>query len=216
VFGRKEDSREGPARRWLWEAAEALLPPRDVGDFNQALMELGALVCTPEKPDCPTCPLRQRCAAYQSGRPEDFPRRSAPAAPTPVSEVAVVIRRGGRVLLAQRPATATRWASMWEFPRGEVAEGETYEGSARRLARELTGLDVRLGPELATIRHGVTRFAITLVCFEADSEAGEARSAFYERLTWVEPAELAGFPVSSPQRRLAKLVAAEGRQRRLF
>ncbi|MFO0846436.1 MAG: FHA domain-containing protein [Gemmataceae bacterium] len=73
LFGRVEDPAGGEARRWLWRAAEAVLPPRDVGDFNQALMELGALVCTPERPSCEACPLRGRCAAFASGRPEDFP-----------------------------------------------------------------------------------------------------------------------------------------------
>jgi A/G-specific adenine glycosylase len=215
LFGREDDPRGGEARRWLWRAAEEVLPAREVGDFNQALMELGALVCTPEKPACEACPAQARCGAFASGRPEDYPRRAPPPTPTQVSEVAVVIRRRGQVLLAQRPANAARWASMWEFPHGEVTDGETHEQAAARLARELTGLGVRLGAELTTIRHGVTRFSITMVCFEAEAEAGGFASTFYERGVWSEPGRLGEYPVSSPQRRLAKLLA-EGGQRRLF
>jgi A/G-specific adenine glycosylase len=216
LFGRADDPRGGEARRWLWRAAEEVLPPREAGDFNQALMELGALVCTPEKPACEACPVQGRCAAFASGRPEDYPRRAPPPTPTEVNEAAVVIRRRSRVLLAQRPANATRWANMWEFPHGELAEGETHEQAAARLVRELTGLEVQLGAELTTIRHGVTRFRITMVCFEAEAEGGEFASAFYQQAEWVEPARLGENPVSSPQRRLAKLVAGEGRQGRLF
>lgn len=215
LFGREEDPSRGPARRWLWRAAEAVLPARNVGDFNQALMELGALVCTPERPSCEACPVRGRCAAFASGRPENFPRRAPPPAPTLVNEAAVVIRRAGRALLVQRPANATRWVGLWEFPHGEVRTGETHEHAAVRLARELTGLNVRLGPELTTIRHGVTRFRITMVCFEAEVGPGEVESAFYEQAAWVEGSQLPEYPVSSPQRRLAKLVA-DGGQRQLF
>lgn len=216
LFAREDDPRTTPARRWLWQAAEELLPGEHAGDFNQALMELGALVCTPSSPRCGECPVAARCAARQQGRQHELPLRRPPAAATAVRESAVVILRRGRVLLAQRPATAARWASLWEVPHGEAAAGETAEQAAVRLAAELTGMQVRLGPELTTIRHGVTRFAITMVCFEAAHVAGAFRSGFYARGQWLAPAELADYPVSAPQRRLARLVAAPGRQRRLF
>jgi A/G-specific adenine glycosylase len=128
----------------------------------------------------------------------------------------VVIRRAGQVLLAQRPATAERWASLWEFPHGPLAEGESHEQAAVRLAGELADIEVVLGPELITIEHGVTRYRITLVCFESNHAAGEFRSDFYARGDWVEPEALAGFPVSAPQRRLAKALVGTGRQGRLF
>jgi A/G-specific adenine glycosylase len=216
LLGFEEDPRSGPARRRLWQAAEALLPRQAVGEHNQALMELGALVCTPAAPDCKGCPLAARCIARQLGRQEQMPARAAPPPPTLVREAAVVVRRQGRVLLAQRPATATRWANLWEFPHGPLTDGEAPETAAVRLARELAGLDIVAGPELMTIKHGVTRFRITLVCFEADHAGGEFHSDFYARATWATPDELAGFPVSAPQRRLAHALSAPGRQRRLF
>jgi len=130
--------------------------------------------------------------------------------------VALAIRRGPRVLLARRPSDAARWATMWEFPHGELEAGETYEAAAERLLGPLTGLTADLGPELLTVRHGVTRFRITLVCLEAEYGGGRFRSEFYDRGLWLRPAELAEYPVSVPQRRLARAVAAAVRQRRLW
>jgi A/G-specific adenine glycosylase len=210
LFGREEDPRQGPARRWLWQAAERLLPARRAGAFNQALMELGALVCTTSGPRCGECPLAALCLARQQGRQEQIPARAPPPAPTLVQESAVVIRRASRVLLAQRPAGASRWANLWEFPHGPLGEGETHEAAAVRLAGELAGLEVRLGPELTTIRHAITRYRITLACFEAEHARGEFTSSFYSAATWLTPADLTAYPVSSPQRRLARVVAGDG------
>jgi A/G-specific adenine glycosylase len=216
LFGRTDDPRRGEARRWLWQAAENLLPARRAGAFNQALMELGALVCTPVAARCGECPLAADCVARQLGLQESIPARASPPAVTVVREAAVVVRRAGRVLLAQRPADASRWANLWEFPHGPLENDETHEAAAARLATELAGIRVRLGAELTTVRHGITRYRITLVCFEAAYEAGELRSAFYARARWVKLAELADYPVSSPQRLLTGLLTAPGRQRNLF
>jgi A/G-specific adenine glycosylase len=215
LFGREEDPREGPARRWLWQAAEALLPAKRSGEFNQAVMELGALVCTQTAPKCGECPLATRCRARQQGRQEQIPARAAPPAPTLVRESAVVVRRGEQVLLVQRPDSG-RWASLWEFPHGQVAEGESHEQAAARLIEELTGVKARLKGEIITIEHSVTRYRITLVCFEADYESEEFQSGSYVKGIWVAPADLINHPVSSPQRKLARTLASPGRQRRLF
>jgi A/G-specific adenine glycosylase len=215
LFGRADDPRRGPAQRWLWRVAEDLLPLRRVGDFNQALMELGALVCTPTAPRCAECPLAADCVARRLGLQEAIPARAPPPKVTDVREAAVVVRRGPAVLLVQRPESAPRWANLWEFPHSPLGDGETHERAALRLARE-SGLHVTLGAELLTLRHGVTRFRISMVCFEAAYVGGEFRSDFYPRGSWVAPARLAEYPVSAPQRRLAKALLAPGRQRTLF
>jgi A/G-specific adenine glycosylase len=215
LFGREADPRQGPARRWLWAAAEALLPAKRVGAFNQSLMELGALVCTPVGPQCHTCPLAAHCAARIQGRADEMPARNPAPAPVLVREVAVVLRRRGRVLLARRPPQG-RWAGMWEFPRAELRDGESAEEGAQRVALQLTGMTAELGPELLTIRHGVTRYRITLVCFEAASVSGEFSSPFYRQALWLTPRQLARYPVSAPQRRLAEHLSRPVRQRRLF
>jgi A/G-specific adenine glycosylase len=215
LFGRVEDPRQPAARRWLWQAAEDILPQRDVGTFNQALMELGALVCTPAAPRCSECPLAVRCLARQWGRQEQIPARAPPPQIVPIRESAIVVRRGGDVLLVQRPPQG-RWAGLWEFPHGPLLDGESHDAAALRVLRELTGLQVQLGPELLTIRHGVTRYRITLTCFEAAGASGTFQSSFYVEGRWLSLADLAAYPVSSPQRRLARFLLSPNRQRRLF
>jgi A/G-specific adenine glycosylase len=216
LFGRRDDPRAGAARRWLWQAAERVLPKKRAGEFNQALMELGALVCTPAAPRCGECPLASVCEAKRLGLQGQIPARTPPPTTVAVREVAVVVRRGEKVLLAQRPEEATRWANMWEFPHVELSKPETHEAAAQRCLRELVGVEAELGGEVVTIRHGVTRFAITMVCLEATYVAGKFRSNFYRASVWLAPAELAAYPVSAPQRRLIRELTRPDRQRGLF
>jgi A/G-specific adenine glycosylase len=215
LVGCREDPRGPAAQQRLWAVAEQLLPVRHVGDFNQALMELGALVCTPAAPDCAACPLALHCSARRQNLQAKIPRKAPAVAVEEVSEVAVVVWRGGEVLLVQRPAGASRWAKMWEFPHAVTAPGEAPAAAARRVLAELTGLDAEPGAEVVTIRHGVTRFRITLLALEAAYRGGEFRSDFYTAGQWVTPARLAEFAVSSPQRRLAQKLL-QPRQGRLF
>jgi A/G-specific adenine glycosylase len=216
LFGYRGDPREGAGKTWVWAAAEAVLPAKRAGDFNQALMELGALVCTPAEPDCDTCPLAAHCVAKRDGLQAQIPPRKKAKAVTEVAEVGVVIRDGGKVLLCRRRADAARWQNMWEVPHAEQQPGEDAATAAMRVAKELTGLRVEVGPEVTTIRHGVTRYAITLVCLEAMRTGGEFRSDFYAEGTWATPGELADYPVSSPQRKLMSELARPSRQPRLF
>jgi A/G-specific adenine glycosylase len=201
LFAQAGDVTSAPVQAWLWEMAEAILPKTNVGDFNQALMELGALVCTPQAPDCPRCPLKAECLARREGIQERIPRKPGRPATVEVREVCVVARHGGRVLLARRPAGG-RWAHMWEFPRAVLEGNETHEAAAKKLIAAL-GLTAQPGPELMTLRYGVTRFRMTMVCLEAAARTKAFRSAYYEEGRWLKPAELAAFPVSSAQRKLA-------------
>jgi A/G-specific adenine glycosylase len=216
LFGYRGDPREGEGKAWVWSAAGAVLPAKRAGDFNQALMELGALVCTPAKPACGRCPLAEQCVANREGLQEKIPPPKKQPAITEVSEVAVVIRRGKQLLLCRRPPDAGRWQNMWEVPHGERKPGEELTPAARRLAKELTGLDIEVGAEVLTIRHGVTRFRITMVCVEAAAAKGKFRSNFYAGGKWVTPADLAEYPVSAPQRKLMTELANPNRTRRLF
>jgi A/G-specific adenine glycosylase len=215
LFAHTGASKDSATQRWLWQKAEEVLPRRHVGAFNQALMELGALVCMPKTPRCSACPLANDCAAHRAGLQESIPAPVATPRIVEVSEAAVVLRRGPRVLLVQRPESG-RWAGMWEFPHGELEEAEPHDQAARRLARTLTGFRIGALEEVLTLRHGVTRFRITMVCFEAQVRGGEFRSSFYQKARWLTPQELTAYPVSSPQRRLATALGAAVRQKSLF
>jgi A/G-specific adenine glycosylase len=215
LFGLTEDPRRGSTRRWLWEAAEALLPARHVGEFNQAMMELGALICTPAAPRCADCPLEKLCAARRLGIQDTIPRSAPPPDAVRIDEVAVVVRRSRRVLLVQRPVEG-RWASLWEFPHAPLVRRETHEEAAGRLIQDLAGLQAEIGSELLIVRHGVNHHHITMVCFEARYQSGAFQSAFYRQGRWVKPEDLSAYPVSAPQRRLAQTLLQPAQQRHLF
>jgi A/G-specific adenine glycosylase len=209
LLGLRDDPRSESVRRRLWQVAEELLPRRQVGEFNQALMELGALVCTPAQPRCEACPLAGCCRARRLGLQTAIPPRSASPKTVALQEVAVVVWRGRRVLLVRRPP-AGRWAGLWEFPHGPLQPGEEHDAAAIRILAEQTGLAARPATELLTIRHSVTRFRITLACLEAHWQAGRFQSSFYQEGRWLVPARLAEYPVSAPQRRLAKAILRAG------
>jgi A/G-specific adenine glycosylase len=204
LLGVRQAPKRSRIQNLLWRYAEQLLPSRRVGDFNQALMELGALVCKPAAPGCGHCPLAAVCVAHRLGLQARLPVRPPAPAKVAVAEVAAVVRRGRRVLVVQRP-DAGRWANLWEFPHDSLQRGET-SAAAGRIVTALTGVTVALGPELMTLTHTITRYSITLVCFEAIHQGGEFLSTHYQRGRWIEPAQLARLPFSSPQRRLAQFI----------
>src|SRR5262249_13654008 len=148
-------------------------------------------------------PAGGHCEARRLGLQEEIPARPARPAGVAGREAAVVLRRGPEILLVER-AEGGGWGNMWEFPHGPLGGGESHEEAAARLLRQLTGLRADLGGELLTLRHDVTRYRITLVCFEAAYRAGAFRSTFYREGVWVRPGRLPDYPVSVPQRRLAQ------------
>jgi A/G-specific adenine glycosylase len=211
----RDDPRRAAVQDRLWTLAGDLVPARRPGDFNQALMELGALVCTPNAPDCPSCPVRTHCAALRDGLQHEIPKRAPAEAITTVEAVAVVVQHDQRVLLVRRPEGG-RWAGLWEFPHGERLAEEATSTAAARLAQELAGLEVVVGDEVARVNHSVTRYRIRVVCHEARWRAGSFVSAYYVEGRWCTLEELAALPVSVAQRALARALAEPVRQRSLF
>jgi A/G-specific adenine glycosylase len=205
LLGQRGDPKSGPVKRWLWQTAENLLPNRRPGDFNQALMELGSQVCTVTSPKCTECPLRRFCVAHRNDLHHTIPLRKAAPNSANIYEVAVVVRKGKCVLLAQLPEGG-RCAGMWEFPHAELQPNESLPHGGRRVLRALTGLRAKIGSELLTLRHMVTRYRITLTGVEARHVGGRFHSSTYVTGIWVLPEELESYPVSSSQRKLARIV----------
>jgi len=196
-------------QRLLWSMAEAVLPTRDVGRFNQALMELGSQVCTPRNPACNKCPVRVLCRAGHENLVAEIPWPKVKPAVQQVREAALLVRHAGRVLLLQRPEGA-RWAGLWDFPRFPV-HSPTPAEQRRELSHALraaTGVDVCIGELLVTLRHSVTRFRITLDCYQATRHVSvvDAHPAGGGSLAmrWLRPAELAAYPLSTTGRKLAQ------------
>ena len=212
VFSRLLAYREDPTRSagqaLLWQFSAALLPERHAGIFNQAVMELGSRICAPRAPHCDECPVRRLCPTREAGLQESIPAAKAKTVYEVVHETAVVIRRGPQVLVLQRGADE-RWPGLWDFPRFPSAERPRVacQPDLQEQVRLLTGLHVELGRPLATIKHGVTRFRITLVCHEARHVAGRLRGKCFR---WVRPGELEDYPLSVTGRRISRLIRPKG------
>lgn len=209
VFSRllayRGDPQKNAGQQRLWEFAAGVLPKKNTGLFNQALMELGSEICTPRSPLCDQCPVRVSCATFRLGLQEEIPLPKRKAKYEDRHEAAVVVRRGDCVVL-RRCGPDERWAGLWDFPRFPVTarRGDSLCQLVERALDELTGLQFRLGRKLATIKHGVTRFRITLDCYEAECTGGRLpRGA---DIRWVKIAELERFPLSVTGRQLSRLI----------
>lgn len=230
MLGYEDDPRASRGQKTLWAFAEHLLPRKHVGLFNQSLMELGSLVCTPSQPDCSGCPVRFCCQAFTSGRQDEIPRKAARPEITQVLEVSVAICHDGRFLLRQNPE-GQRWAGLWDFIRFPPGKHEPLVpdvglDSARPLPRRFTahlektiehqtGLRVHIERFLAEQKHSVTRYQIRLQCLFASLVADSA-VAIPETLRWVSPREFDEYPLSTTGRKLAKLLQHDAKQRRLL
>ncbi len=200
-------ARSATGQRRLWALAAALVPQRNPRDFNQGLMELGALLCRPQAPQCLLCPLREHCAACAQGRPEAYPPPPVRRA-RPLRRGALLLLRddAGRVLLRRRPPEGI-WGGLWEPPWSERAPGESAAAAARRLLAELglAELDLlgagRLRPA-GLLTHGLTHFALELRCYrgqvaaDAASASTQARPDGEDARCWADAARIAALPLA--------------------
>jgi A/G-specific adenine glycosylase len=214
LVGYRDDPTKAVGQRLLWQTAEELLPRKDVARFNQALMELGSLVCTPAEPRCGECPVAAHCAAFADGRQDEIPVSAKPQAAVAVREAAVVVRRKGSILMRQC-GEGERWAGLWDFPRFAVeAEGPLFvQDELATKVREQTGVAIEPAGLVTTLKHGVTRFRITLDCYEARAIGGRVRSTAERPVRWMPRRELVELPLSVTGRKLARLLEANGVRR---
>ena len=186
------DPRRPRMQRWLWATAEALIVAGKAAAFNEALMELGATVCTDRKPRCAECPLCDRCEARRLGKPGAFPKRPKPKVLPHIDVTAAIIRRGKRLLISKRRADAML-GGLWEFPGGKVEPGESLEQCVHRELREELGIEVRVERPFVRVDHTYSHFRMTLHTFLCRHSRGRARPLGCAELRWVDPAELASF-----------------------
>jgi A/G-specific adenine glycosylase len=204
LMGYRDDPRTQRGQSALWQFAESILPRVNVGDFNQALMELGSVLCTAREPVCEDCPAFDLCVARERGEQKQIPIRARRQRVEQVQEMCVVVWRNRSILLRRRDADE-RWAGMWDFPRFSM-QGISEEQIAReaiRRTRAITGITIRPGKRLTTIKHGVTRFRITLDCYEARYQRGRLGPG---ELRWVDPQDLGDYPLSVTGRKIAERI----------
>jgi A/G-specific adenine glycosylase len=205
----RRSSRETPPKGGTTNGriASGLGTAKQPGRLNQALMELGREVCKSRGPLCESCPVAALCGAYERGLHDRIPRPKAKPKIEEVREAAVVVRRRGRVLLVKR-GDGGRWAGLWDFPRFPI-DGEHPAARRKELiegVRRLGGIDITPGELLKTLRHGVTRFRITLDCYSAEYETKNGRDTSGE-VRWICPAELGKYPLSTTGRKIADFIS---------
>ena len=189
----------------LWSLAQMLVAPRAPGDFNQALMELGARVCIPKRPRCDKCPVRQECDARARSRQGRLPVHRQKQ-PLPHHElVAAAIEKNGRFLLGKRPAGGLL-GGLWEFPSGRVARGESHHEALARVLRDELGVKIKIGALAASVNHAYSHFRITLHVYRCALAAGRPRARRYSEIKWIRRPEFARYAFCAAARSVSHLL----------
>jgi len=210
VFDFREDIKSARGEKKLWALAESLVPAGQAGDYNQAIMDLGATICTPLAPNCRACPVRTLCTAYKLGVQLERPvtRKRSPI-PSKVL-AAGVIRKNGRVLIRQRSANGLL-GGLWSFPSGPPKNRQDLAGALSRAINEELGMKIDVGRQVQTIMHTFSHFQLMLHVFDCRWQSGRLRSASgATRCKWVRVSELSDYPMGRPDRQIARWLQHEG------
>jgi A/G-specific adenine glycosylase len=179
VIGKKE----------LQGVADELLSKKQPGIFNEAMMELGAMICMPTAPLCARCPLSSFCLAYKQGKQLHFPVR-IPKKQRPHYQIAAaIIWHEEKILIARRPEQGLL-GGLWEFPGGKLEPGETLEQAAVREVAEELGVEIKVRELFRCVDHAYTHFTIRLHAFHCDWIGGEPQTLACTDWRWVKPTEL--------------------------
>lgn len=178
----------------LWQLSDQLLDLDHPRDFNQAIMDLGATICTPKNPACLLCPWQKHCQAYDQGIQNELPIREM-TSPLPHKNigVAVIWNEQGQILIDRR-LEGGLLGGLWEFPGGKIEAGETYEDCIRREIQEELGIDIEVCDRLITVDHAYTHFRITLNVYHCRYVEGEPQPIECQEIRWVTLDEIDQFP----------------------
>ena len=204
-----DDPTKSAGNQLLWQMAEHVLPGSgsqySPGHFNQALMELGSLICTPKSPDCEHCPVVTLCRTAQQGLQHVIPALKTEKKFEEQTELAIIVEKNGKYLMMRYPQ-GVRWAGLWDFPRyklcNDIQERNLHDYCDN--IKRLTGYAVILHEQLAEFRHVVTRFKITLKVFSAQVSGRKNRAEYQTR--WVTAKKLADMALNTTGRKIADII----------
>ena len=178
----------------LWELSTKLISKLNPRNFNQALMDLGAIICTPQKPVCSFCPLQKLCVAYIKYDPQNFPKKDMKKI-NPCQEIGIgiVFNKNGELLIDQRLENS-RMGGMWEFPGGKKNSEESIEMTIERELKEELDIVVKVGPKLLSFEHAYTHKKLHFTVHICEWKSGEPKPLTSQKLLWVSPERLSDFP----------------------
>jgi A/G-specific adenine glycosylase len=190
----------------LWTLSESLIPRGHAGSFNEALMDLGATVCTPKKPSCSLCPLRNLCRAKAIGNPERYPTKAKKRKIPHVNGVSAVIVRDGKVLLHQRPPRGFS-GGLWEFPNWRVQGERNLSHRLEKWVKKEKDLRVIVKGRIGSFEQTYSHFKLTLYVYHCQALGGEGSGR------WVNIRNLHRFPMSRIHRRIAQAISESPKNR---
>ncbi len=194
IFAYPKDISKPKNLEEIWNLAEKLVSGKNPGTFNQAMMELGALICLPQNPDCPSCPVKTLCTAYKMKSQENFPVKSAKQQITALETAALILKKQSKILCIKQPADG-RWGGMWMFP-----HWENQKSMLRELRVSHSDLSQRL-----TINHTFTRYKIKLKVYEYQQTPKGPLGFFKDKeFQWLKCAELDQYAFPAPHKKIVQ------------
>jgi A/G-specific adenine glycosylase len=212
VFARLFDVEEivnSPAgEEKIWDLLQNELPKGKAGDFNQALMDLGATICTPQSPDCPICPLLGICLARSKGIEEQRPiLKNKPVQPQ-FTSICAIIKKNDSFLLLRRPSKGLL-GGLWEFPNDRiVSEGDEFETQQIQLLSSQYGMEVKILEKRAIIKHAYTHFRVILHAYSCAWVADIAELP--GTCSWVTRNKLLNYPMGKIARKISRMIIEDG------
>jgi A/G-specific adenine glycosylase len=205
-----EDPVDRPrTQRGLYRLAEKLIPLDSPGNFNQALMDLGSLICTSKNPSCSICPVLNHCRAFELALQHHLPVAGKRSSLPHKNAAAAILRDSqNRVLIVQRPAKGLL-GSLWKFPGGFLHEGEALPDGLQRTVKEELGLEIQVLDLISSVKHAYTHFRMTLHIFHCIHNGAEPFASPCQNQQWATPDDFAKLPFSRADRKVIAAISHE-------
>lgn len=209
--GIEDDVSINSTKTEIQKLADELLDTDNPSDFNQGMMELGAVICTPKNPDCHACPVSDSCSAFMTLKTNVIPYKT-PKKKVPHHQivVGVITDEKKRLLIALRPEDKML-GGLWEFPGGKKKTGETLTNALKRELKEELNTEIDTGETLIEIKHTYSHFKITLHAYLCRITSGMPEPRSSKELKWIYPKELSDYPFPKANRKLTDAILADER-----
>lgn len=183
------------------------ISPQKPGDFNQAMMELGARVCSPKNPGCGSCPISFTCKAFQLGSPESYPAQIKKS-PIPHYEIVAGLIWRNDSFYIQKRQEGGMLAGLWEFPGGKVEKDESLENALLRELKEECGASPKILKKIGTIKHAYTHFKITFHGFHCTENGMPIHGN--QQSKWIKPTDIEAHPFPKANHKLFSILNEQG------
>jgi A/G-specific adenine glycosylase len=200
AYGEPVNTPEG--ENHLWNIASSLVPDGNAGEYNQAVMDLGATICLPLNPKCDVCPISSLCESYKGNKQSTYPVLNEKMPIPHITVCAAIIMDQTKVLIARRPSKGLL-GGMWEFPGGKQELGETLQDALVREIKEELGTEINVLDPFNIYKHAYTHFRVTLHAFLAEITGHPPRAIEASELKWVEISDLQNYPMGKIDRRIS-------------